>query len=63
MPEKDRPTKRPRANYGAREEPRCCPDCGWEGTRIYAVQHEGDMTIRARQCYHCRVRFSTTENH
>lgn len=61
MPEKDLPTKRPRANYGAREEPRYCSECGWEGTRVYAVQHEGAMIVRQRQCYRCRARFATTE--
>jgi hypothetical protein len=60
MPSKDIPKRR--ANYGAREEPRACPRCSWENSRVYGTQHCKDgTTIRYRICLHCRKQYPTTE--
>jgi len=51
----------PRANYGPREEPRRCVECGNEHTRVVKTEVMGDTKYRLRRCAACQITFHTSE--
>jgi hypothetical protein len=57
------PAPKPRANYGANENPRHCRHCGSTNSRIRDTKpfHRPERTVRYRVCGDCGKRFSTLE--